>query len=158
MSIINTRRFIILLTLNDDLILQYDLAEDNWCLCYQDNPDLGETDQAGPSTAASKEQSSSSQKYSSPNHPDTSVISKQTIKTTIGTKVLSFQGHWYKRFKWLQMYTGKKTMLCFYCSTEIPARPLTAKKYENTFVSTGFSNWRKFIEKCERHEKSQQHI
>ncbi len=52
---------------------------------------------------------------------------------------------------------GTDVVLCFHCSEYFKTgKPAQAKSIDPAFVSTGFKNWKKALEKC-MHEKSEGH-
>ena len=52
----------------------------------------------------------------------------------------------------------RNVLLCFYCTTARRKQLLTfSKKTNDAFIRTGFSNWKKAIERFKQHEKSQSH-
>ena len=61
-------------------------------------------------------------------------------------------------FTWLSLCESRNVLLCFYCFTARRKQLLTfSKKMDDAFSRTGFSNWKKAIERFKQHEKSQSH-
>lgn len=89
-----------------------------------------------------------------PNQPDPKTI----IKQLAGKHILSFQKNWYNRFPWLHFNPGVQGVLCFFCckAFHTDTSPL-AKNAEPAFISSGYKNWRKAIERFVLHEKSESH-
>ncbi len=53
---------------------------------------------------------------------------------------------------------GTDGVLCFHCSKYFKTgKPAQAKSIDPVFVTTGFKNWKKALEKCSMHEKSEGH-
>ncbi|XP_071847676.1 zinc finger MYM-type protein 1-like [Apostichopus japonicus] len=76
----------------------------------------------------------------------------------LGNRTLKFQTTWYEKFPWVHVSSELGGVLCFTC-VDATLQNLTgmAKYQEDTFISTGFKNWKKAIEKCQKHEKSDAH-
>ena len=86
--------------------------------------------------------------------PCTDVIPIQELSN----KKLRFQSNWFKRFLWLHYACELKGVLCFHCANAHNSDLLKlASKTEDVFISIGFRNWKKAIEKFEKHEKSHTH-
>lgn len=97
--------------------------------------------------------------YDLPFHPHLSAIQKQVVSNRIyGSRTLSFQSHWFKRFPWLHFSRDKPGVLCFYCA-KAEAMDISdlASKREAAFSTTGFVNWKKALCKFEEHSKSRSH-
>ena len=71
---------------------------------------------------------------------------------------LKFQTSWYDKFPWIHFDEQLKAVLCFIC---LKAESLhineLARKREMTFVTIGFTNWKKALEKFGEHDKSASH-
>lgn len=80
------------------------------------------------------------------------------IQQQLASKTLSFQDRWYKNHTWLHYCPDVRGILCFYCMKAFrnQTSPL-AKSVDQSFVSTGFQNWKKAIETFKAHEMSQEH-
>lgn len=74
-------------------------------------------------------------------------------------KVFTFQSSWYMQFPWLHGEAGVSGVLCFYCmkSNLACGAHAVAKNTETAFVSSGFLNWKKAVEKFRTHEASHAH-
>ena len=71
----------------------------------------------------------------------------------------SFNPSWYKSFSWLHYEVGKDVVLCATCVSQEKKGNLTlSSKKEDAFLSTGFSNWKKALEKFRKHENSNCHL
>ena len=90
-----------------------------------------------------------------PYQPDPSVIpTQQTAKRT-----LSFQKSWYDAFNWLHFDSGLKKVVCFYCvKASVMGLSDLARCKEPVFISQGFNNWKKAIDKFKAHQKSHTQI
>lgn len=71
---------------------------------------------------------------------------------------LKFQATWYQKFSWLHFDDKLNAVLCFTC---VKAESLKlcelARKRELTFISKGFKNWKKALEKFTEHDNSASH-
>ena len=97
--------------------------------------------------------------YDLPFHPHISSIQNQVVShRTYGSRTLTFQSHWFKRFPWLHFSRNTSGVLCFYCA-KAEAMDISdlASKREAAFTTTGFVNWKKALSKFEEHSKSQSH-
>ncbi len=92
--------------------------------------------------------------FSKPNQPDPKLIAKQSLPKY----TLSFQTQWYQKFPWLHVSPGVEGVLCFYCSKAFNSEtsPL-AKNADSAFISSGFKNWKKALERFTVHERSDSH-
>ena len=92
--------------------------------------------------------------YIKPNQPDPKCIVKQSLPKY----TLTFQAQWYKKFPWLRVSPCVEGVLCFYCNKAFQSEtsPL-AKNSEPAFITTGFKNLKKALERFESHEKSECH-
>ncbi len=92
--------------------------------------------------------------YTKPNQPDPKVLIKQVLKEW----TLTFQKAWYDKYPWLHVNMGTEGVLYFHCSKYFKTgKPAQAKSIDPAFVSTGFQNWKKALEKFSMHEKSEGH-
>jgi len=70
----------------------------------------------------------------------------------------SFQPSWFTSFKWLNYCLTRNKIFCFYCYAATKQQLVTfSKKNSEAFVSVGFDNWKKALEKFREHESSQMH-
>lgn len=93
-----------------------------------------------------------------PNQPlEISGLPGQDILVGTKKKVLTFQCSWFKRFPWLHI-SETNQVLCFYCSkaSRLSLLSLTTQN-EDTFTHKGFVNWKKAMERFDKHEKSACH-
>jgi len=85
--------------------------------------------------------------FSEPNHPsDLTMIPPQQTNN----RTLRFQKSWFVKYPWL--HWNCRSVVCFYCAD---ISPKNAK--ENAFISQGFCNWKKALEKFQEHERSNVH-
>ncbi len=92
--------------------------------------------------------------YTKPNQPDPKVLQKQVMKD----RTLTFQKSWYENYPWLHVSMGTDGVLCFHCSKYFKTgKPAQAKSIDPAFVSNGFKNWIKALEKFSMHKKSEGH-
>lgn len=89
--------------------------------------------------------------FSKTNQPDPKLIAKQSL----AKYTLSFQTQWYQKSPWLHVSPGVEGVLCFYCSKAFNSEtsPL-AKNADSAFISSGFKNWKKALERFTVHERS----
>jgi len=85
-----------------------------------------------------------------PFQPDPSII---PVKHAKG-RCLTFQASWYSKYPWLHFSVTLQRILCFYCS-RAPVSPDSHP--EPAFITKGFRNWRKAIEKFDTHQVSDFH-
>ncbi len=82
--------------------------------------------------------------YTKRNQPDPKVLQKQVMKV----RTLTFQKSWYEKYPWLHVSMGTDGVLCFHCSKYFKTgKPAQAKSIDPAFVSKGFKNWKKALEK-----------
>ena len=115
-----------------------------------------------PAILTNKQQSTHVQEtlFNVPNQPQ-SIAYLPPQEILVGKKkkkkMLTFQTSWFKRFPWLHVSDTNK-VLCFHCSKadKLSLLSLTTQN-EGTFINTGFVNWKKAIERFEKHETSACH-
>lgn len=72
--------------------------------------------------------------------------------------MLSFQQKWFTTFPWLHYSATLQGVLCFHCAKVYMNQPTFAGKCDSAFVTAGFRNWKKAIDRFSAHAKSQMHI
>ena len=78
--------------------------------------------------------------HTAPYHPDVKDIETQPLKG----RTLSFRQSWFDNYPWLHYKASVAGVVCFYCSkAERLGLFDLSKNRENTFISTGFRNWKK---------------
>lgn len=93
--------------------------------------------------------------YSEPNQPQSS---ESIYRQQRSDRSLSFQVKWFSTFPWLHYSPELKSVVCFICAKANSLGLLSlATKSEPAFISAGFCNWKKAIEKFHGHEKSGTH-
>lgn len=91
---------------------------------------------------------------SEPNQPDITLILTQSV----GNRVLTFQQKWFELYPWLHYSPPLKGVLCFQCVRLCADQKSPSMgKSDPVFISAGFRNWKKALEKCALHEKSAVH-
>ena len=71
---------------------------------------------------------------------------------------LKFQKSWYEQFPWIHFDTRINAVICFTCAkAESLHLSDLARKRESTFITTGFSNWKKAKERFAAHQHSGAH-
>ena len=89
-----------------------------------------------------------------PHQPDPKTI----VSHKLADKTLRAPRQWYQDFPWLHFIPGVEAALCFYCRKAFEKKTLQlAKNSEDTFVSTGFKNWKKGREGFASHAQSECH-
>lgn len=90
-----------------------------------------------------------------PNQPsNVNVIPPQVLSE----RTLKFQKSWFEKFQWLHFETSLGAVLCHTCALASRRKLIDlAKCKDEAFVSKGFKNWRKLIEKCNSHVNSTSH-
>lgn len=69
-----------------------------------------------------------------------------------------FQSLWISRYQWIQYNKEADKAFCSLCrQANMQNLLLFSTKKKDTFIATGFSNWKKALEKFSAHEKSQCH-
>ncbi|KAL2101376.1 hypothetical protein ACEWY4_003137 [Coilia grayii] len=92
--------------------------------------------------------------FTKPNQPDPKFVRKQVMKD----RTLSFQKTWYEKYPWLHVSPGIEGVLCFQCAKYYKSGiPAQAKSIDQAFVTSGYKNWRRALEKFSIHEKSAGH-
>jgi Domain of unknown function (DUF4371)/hAT family C-terminal dimerisation region len=109
--------------------------------------------------AQAKQSTSSSTicNHAQPNHPQPHAYPVQQCGTK--GRTLKFQLSWYETYPWLHCESDVNGVLCFYCRKSYQAcgTQAIAKNAEEAFVTMGFKNWKKAIEKFTGHEASHAH-
>ena len=71
---------------------------------------------------------------------------------------MSFQKLWYEKYPWPQVSSGTKGVLCYFCLKYFEGGKLSlASKIDQSFVSTGFTNWKKAHHNFKLHAVSARH-
>lgn len=74
-------------------------------------------------------------------------------KRRFGSQNRSFQPSWFDDYNWLHYDEKKDSVLCFICSKEyVKGNLKTAVKKEMTFITQGFSNWKKATQRIKKSE------
>lgn len=86
-----------------------------------------------------------------PHHPILSFPQR-----TIGKQKRSFCSSWYVKYPWLHYQEHSDSVLCYCHMADKRHLPISANK-EAAFTTSGFSNWKRAIEKFNKHETSMSH-
>ena len=74
-----------------------------------------------------------------------------------GNQQRAFCSSWYSKYAWLHYQEGTDSVLCFYCMVaDMRGLPVTKNKDE-AFCKVGFTNWKKALEKFEKHQNTGSH-
>lgn len=108
------------------------------------------------STGASRNATTSStERIVCPNQPNENFVFP---KRTFGKRERAFQGKWFENYRWIHYRTESDTVLCYICANaELKGNLRSVQGKDAAFISTGFSNWKKAINKFESHMKSTCH-
>lgn len=73
-------------------------------------------------------------------------------------RILHFQGRWFQDFSWLHYSSRVAGVLCFHCA-KAKSLKLTelSKNTVEAFCNTGYTNWKKAIERFKKHQNSYAH-
>ena len=88
-----------------------------------------------------------------PNQPPAKTIPKMKGKNE---RVSSFMDSWYQRYPWIHFCPERQAILCFHCARAYESGK--AREQEEAFTHKGMKNWRKALQKCKDHDKSDLHI
>ena len=77
-------------------------------------------------------------------------------QTTFGKQQRSCQSQWFSEYKWLDYDEVRDCVTCFVCKKH--SEKLKAKKTKDAFLSTGFSNWKKSLDRLKDYQKSKLHV
>ena len=75
---------------------------------------------------------------------------------SFGKQQRAFRSSWYTQYPWLHYQEGNDSVLCFHCMVA-RKRGLLHGTGDAVFSRIGFSNWKKALEKFEKHQKSNYH-
>ena len=83
-------------------------------------------------------------------------MAQPKTKTIQSGKARCFVSSWYNQFKWIHFCQTRLKVFCYYCvkGSSLSGRNIRA---DQAFVTTGFSNWKKAIERFKDHEHSVAH-
>ena len=81
---------------------------------------------------------------------------------SFGKQQRAFCPSWYNKYPWLHYLEADDSVVCFYCLVaEMRGLSSSAavrnKSADDAFIRTGFSNWKKALEKFEKHQSSLSH-
>ena len=80
-------------------------------------------------------------------------LSHDFPRTQFGNKMRCFQVNWFKNWEWLEYSVSKDAAFCFWCY--LFKGDKGKRSGEETFVKTGFRNWKKASEKFRDHVGAQ---
>ena len=82
----------------------------------------------------------------------------QFPKKDYGKQSRSFQSLWFKDYPWLHYDEISDSAFCYICISQNNKGNLTsARNMEKTFISTGYSNWKKALSRFKEHQTSECH-
>uniref|UniRef100_A0A8C4Q8R0 DUF4371 domain-containing protein n=1 Tax=Eptatretus burgeri TaxID=7764 RepID=A0A8C4Q8R0_EPTBU len=90
-----------------------------------------------------------------PHQPDLDLILTQTL----ANRTLKFQAKWFKDFSWLHFDERLCKVLCYTCVSASRKKLFgtCSGSFVDTFIRSGFCNWKKALEKFHAHQKSKRH-
>lgn len=68
-----------------------------------------------------------------------------------GNQQRAFSEQWVKRYEWIEYSVGQDAVFCF------PCRHFVLQHSTNKFITQGFQNWKKGLEKLQAHDQSVSH-
>lgn len=77
-------------------------------------------------------------------------------KSRFGKRERSCCALWFNQFKWLHYDEVIDSVFCFDCMTSPSVERLSAKS-EDAFITRGFSNWKKAVDRFREHQSSHCH-
>ena len=88
-------------------------------------------------------------------HPYSSCVFPETF---FRKQKQSLKHDWFKRFPWLDYNAFDDSVTCYVCKRQNNQDDLEKEWCkENTFLEKGFKNWKKALQKFEKHQSSQCH-
>ena len=67
----------------------------------------------------------------------------------------SCQSQWFEDHQWLHYDVGRDSLFCYVCQNSDDQSQLQAERRKETaFISTGFNNWKKALEKIKKYQNS----
>lgn len=110
----------------------------------------------GPSTSETAESTDVSFAFDKPYQPTDFKFPKRKFA---GSNDRAFKSDWFNEFKWLHYDEKTDTVLCFICAKQNSKGNLkSATKKEEIFITKGFSNWKKALDKFQAHQSSNCHL
>ena len=92
-----------------------------------------------------------------PHKPKLFQFPQREFRNTHVTK-RSFQPQWFEKWTWIHYSEGEALAFCFLCIVVYQNEHLNSvSNLEQTFISTGFTNWKDATSKFKKHENSQCH-
>ena len=90
-----------------------------------------------------------------PYHLDSSYVFPETA---FGKQKRSYKHDWFKRFPWLDYNAFDNSVTFYVCKRQNNQDNLNTERCkENAFLEKGFKNWKKALEKFEKHQSCQCH-
>ena len=91
-----------------------------------------------------------------PNNPHQPIL-RPFPKRTFGKQQRSFCSSWYDKHKWLHYEESTDKVFCYYCMVAEKRRLPMDGNRDDAFSTEGFFNWKKGLERFERHESTAAH-
>ena len=88
-----------------------------------------------------------------PHQPTSLPTPQKGLETRVTRR--SFQPQWFEMWTWIHYNEGEDLTLCFPCVIVYQNKHLNSvSNMEQTFISTGFSNWKDATSKFSKHESN----
>ena len=82
----------------------------------------------------------------------------KNILSSMANNGRNFMHDWFDTFPWLMLCSTKKKTFCFYCRDVDRQGLITfSSKAESAYTTVGFNNWKKAIEKFQKHATCSAH-
>ena len=78
-------------------------------------------------------------------------------KRTLGKQQRAFCSAWYAKFPWLHYQEGEDKVYCFHCLVSNRRHYPVSLNKDDAFIKNGFSDWKRALEKFQRHQLSHSH-
>ena len=72
-------------------------------------------------------------------------------ETVYGKRKRSFQHHWFEKYPWLDYDGEEDSVICVFCKRQ-NSNLLSVTCKRETFLKTGYKNWKKATEKFDKHQ------
>lgn len=124
----------------------------------QSSPSVSVSPRASDSAPASTSTQSTFERDEGNNEPFQPLTIKYPTKVISGVN-RSFKPEWYKKWSWLHWNSESESVKCFVCmkAKKLNLKVISKTKVDETFIISGFSNWKKASEKFSSHESSECH-
>ena len=77
-------------------------------------------------------------------------------ETVYGKLKRSFQHHWFEKYPWLDYDVEEDSVTCVFCKRQ-NSNLLSGRCKKETFLKTGYKNWKKATERFDKYQQSKCH-